>query len=1054
VNTVLTHRASRAQQRLWFVEQLVPGEPVHNIAFDGRYPDRLDADALRAAVTDLVARHESLRTKLEVRDDELCQVVLTPPDEPPVELVDLSSAGDRAYRELCDRVSTEVFDLGVAPLLRVVHVRLSGRVDALIVVLHHAIADAISTDIFMRELTVAYDARLAGSAPTWPALDVQYADFTAWQEEQPSVHQDLEYWQDQLADLSTMDLTHGRPRARQLSQRGGRLALTVDPDTTAALREFVRGERATPFMGLLAAYAAVLARVFGTEDVAIGSTVAGRPLPQVRDVIGMFVDRVVLRLDLSGGPTFRQLVDAARQVVADAHDHGTATFDQVVDAISPEREIGVTPLAQAAINLLSRTAGGPAESRMPRPFAGSVLDTGTVAHDLVIDLVEEPTSYTGIVGYHTDVVANDTATLVRDLFTRFLREALAEPDRPLWTFPVAGTPAVPPAPTGGPALLHEVIAQWARRTPDTPALVWPSGAMTFAELDAAANRLARSLRGVGPEVPVLVAIPRSAELMVAMLGVLKAGGIYVPVDPTAPAAHLSTVIAQSGAQLALVTENAPDLPQVVVQTVDIGPGNDPGAPSAAIRPDNAAYLLFTSGSTGPPKGVLVEHRNVVSYLRGLHRLCPPAASHLTVQPPTFDSSMTGTLGALAGGGTLHIVDDDTARDPQALAAYLATHPVDFIKITPSHLSALLAGGDPDALRPNRAVILGGEAAGPALTARLLRDGWGVIVHYGPTESTIGVCARWLAPGEPAGAPLGTPMPGVGVHVLDRRLQSVPPGCRGELYVGGTQVARGYLGSASATAARFVPDPFTDRPGARLYRTGDLARRQPNGELEFCGRADRQAKIRGFRVEPGAVEAVLDAHPDVRRSAVVALGPEDNRRLVAYVTPSTLDPVRLKDFAAGVLPAHAVPSEVVTLAELPVTRHGKLDFAALPDPSDERPAAVHQEPESRVERVLLECWRHAMPDRRFGVTEQFFDVGGDSILAIHVVAEARRHGLALTLRQLFAQQTIRAIASTVEPVAPVPTTPDGPAVDFPDAGLDEASLARLLAGLDLDEEVAP
>jgi amino acid adenylation domain-containing protein len=999
VNTVLTHRASRAQQRLWFVEQLVPGEPVHNISFESRYADRLDAVVLRAAVADLVARHESLRTSLQVRDNELWQVVWPPPDEPPVTLVDLTGADDveRAYRELCDRVGTAVFDLGTAPLLRMAHVHLGQRSDALVIVLHHAVADAISVEILMRDLTTAYERRLAGRAPDWPEPAVQYADFTAWQDEQatqPSVRHDLDYWREQLADLSTLDLTHGEPRSNEISQRGRRLDVTIDPATATALDEFARAERATPFMGMLAAYAATLGRVFGAEDIAVSSTVTGRPLAEVQQVIGMFVDRVVLRLDLSAGPTFRELVRAARQVVAQAHDHGSVTFDQIVAAVPSERMVGVTPLAQAAINLQPPSGTRPPAGVMPPRTGGSLIDTGTVTHDLSIDLAAEPTPYTGTVRYRPDVVSDAAAERVRELFRRLLRDGLAEPDRPLWTFLVASEtePVEPAAVTDG--LLHELISEWADRTPDAPAVVWAGGSLDFAGLDAAANRLAHTLRerGVGPEVPVLVAVPRSAELLVALLGVLKAGGVYVPVDPAAPAAYLLAVTIQCGASFVLTAAGAEvALPASVVLRVDaVPPAVDPGAPDVAVLPDNAAYLLFTSGCTGQPKGVLVTHRNAVAYVRGLATLGLPAgSSHLLAQAPTFDSSMTAVLGALAGGGALHLVDEDTARDLHALADFLAAHPVDFMKLTPSHLSALLAGGDSRALRPNAAVILSDEPIGSALVTHLLADGWGIIAHYGPTETTVGVSARWLDKGDPA--PIGRPLPGVRAYVLDRWQRPVLPGCRGELYVGGPQVSRGYRGSAAATAGAFVPDPFTDEPGARMYRTGDLVRRLPDGSLVYCGRTDRQVKIRGFRIEPGAVEVALLTHPDVRACAVVAL----DARLVAYVVGDGLDPACLRDFAAGVLPAHAVPAQVVVLAALPMTRHGKLDVAALPDPSCEPTTA----PATPVERALLACWQRTMPRRTFGVTDDFFEAGGDSILAIHVVADARRHDLPLTLAQV-------------------------------------------------------
>ncbi|MFI9387343.1 amino acid adenylation domain-containing protein [Kutzneria sp. NPDC052558] len=1012
---ILAHRASSAQRRLWFVEQLVAGEPVHNIASEGRYADALDASVLRAAVADVVARHESLRTKFEVRDGELCQIVLDPPDEPPVRLVDLTGAPDpdRAYEVLCHEVAVEPFDLAAAPLLRLVHVRLGDRADAMILVFHHLVGDATSAGILMRELTAAYEARSAGVAPDWPELDVQYVDFTAWQEEQAEQPADLAYWREQLADLSTLDLSRGSRRPERVSQRGRRLELTLGSDLAARLRDFARAERATPFMVLLAAYAAALGRVFGAEDVAVGGTVAGRPLPQVQDVVGAFVDRVVLRMDLSAGPGLGELVGQARRVVTEAYDHLGVTFDQVVDALAPEREAGVTPLAQAGINLHPPAVARRGGSVMPRTISGGVIHTGTVAQDLLLDVAEDADGYTVFLSYRTDIVDDEAAEQVRDLFLSVLRAGLADRSRPLWTIPASAVVSVVPASSEGPQLLHEVIGQWAARTPNAVALVGPSKALTFAEFDAAANRLAHALRarGVGPESPVLVAVPRSVELFVAMLGVLKAGGVYVPVDPS------STVVNRCGAKVAVVADSQVNLPGVEVLTVDTGAGADPGAPNVLVQPANAAYLLFTSGSTGQPKGVVVEHRNVVSYLRALVPLFPPGASHLSVQPPTFDSSMTSTLGALANGGTLYVADDDLARDPRALSAFMSAHPVDYVKITPSHLAALLDHG---LTRPERAVILGGETAGPALTARLRADGWGVIIHYGPTETAIGVCAQPLT--APSPAPLGKPLPGNGVYLLDRWLQPVPRGCRGEVYVGGAQVSRGYLGSPAATASAFLPDPFAGQSGARMYRTGDLARERPDGSLEFCGRADRQLKIRGFRIEPGEVEAALQTHPAVSRCVVVGR----DGQLVAYVTPVEMDSALLKDFAAGVLPPHAVPAEIIPLVDIPVTRHGKVDFAALPVPSD--PVVAGDEPVSWAERTLHDCWRQVLPDRVFGVTERFFDVGGDSIRAIRVVAEARRRGLPVTLPKFFKHLTIRAIAQTLDvrrPAAPLGLT--GPTV---------------------------
>jgi non-ribosomal peptide synthetase component F/aryl carrier-like protein len=907
VKEVLTYRASHAQQQMWFIEQLVPDEPVHNISFERRYAGRLDPTTLRAAVTDLVGRHESLRTRLVVRDNTLWQVVHEPPDQPPVEFADLSGAADpaAAYRELCARVGTAVFDLGAAPLLRMVHARLGQDTDGLVVVLHHAIADAISIEIVIRDLTAAYEQRLAGRAPDWPELPVQYADFTAWQEERasdPAVRQDLDHWRAQLADLSTMDLTHGRPRPALLTQRGRRLDFTLEAGVVSALDEFVRTERATAFMGLLAIYAATLGRVFGSADVAVASPVAGRPLPELRDVIGMFVDQVVLRLDLSDGPTFRELVRAARRAVSDAHDHGSVTFDQIVTAVAPERVAGMTPLAQAAINLQPPVPARPPAGAMPRATDASQIDTGTVTHDLLLDLMPAPAPYTGTVRYRADVVDDAAAELVCQVFPRLLRAALAEPDRPMWTFQGLWQEPEPPADadSADSALVHELIERQADTTPHAPAVVWANGSLDFAGLDAAANRVAHALRarGAGQEDPVLVLVPNSVELAVAVFGVLKAGCVYVPVDPAAPAARIAAVIGRCGARLAL-TLAATVLPGAI-ETVVVAavPNPDPGRPAVPVRPDGAACLMFGSGPDGAPRVVQLTHRNLASDVSGLRTVLPAGTSHLLARP---HAAMTPLLCALAGGGALHVADET------ALGAFLATHPVDYLHTTPAHLATLDA-----AARPRRAVVL---PDGPVEEARLSD----AIVLYGQAETGIVGAGphRVMAP-----------MPGVHAVVLDRWGQSAPPGCLGELSIGGPQVARGYLDAPGATAAAFGPDPFAAVPGARRYRTGDLVRLLPDGRLEWCARPS-DGEI------PGVVEA-----------------------------------------------------------------------------------AVREEPATPVEEALLDDWRWLLPKREFGVTDDFFDVGGDSILAIHAVAEARRHGLTLTVRQILDLRTIRALARAVDTQTPV------------------------------------
>jgi non-ribosomal peptide synthetase component F len=793
---------------MWFVEQLVPGEPVHNLSFERRYAGHLDPEIMRAAVADVVVRHESLHTRFVARDSTLWQVIEEPPRVPPVEFTDLSAAADprAAFGELCERAGTEVFDLGRAPLLRIEHVRLDADTDGLVIVVHHAVADAISTEILVRDLTAAYEHRLTGRVPDWPELPVQYADFTAWQEERadsPAAHRDLEHWRTALADLSTLDLTCGRPRPEPLSQRGRMRELTLDDDVVSALEAFVRTERATAFMGLLAAYAATLGRVFGSEDVVVASPVAGRPLPELSDVIGMFVDQVVLRLDLSEGPTFRELVGAARRVVGEAHDHDSVTFDQIVTAVAPERVAGVTPLAQAAINLQPPVPPRPPAGRMPRATDASQIDTGTATHDLLLELVpaRAPEPFTGVLRYRADVVDDAAAELVCTVLPRLLRLGLASPDRPLWTFQDLWPEPAPAAPVAVPdTTLHELL-----------------GTLSHEDPTDSVNRVAHALRarGVGRGDAVLVALPPSPALV---LGVLTAGAVYVPADPAAPTAPLAE---RSGARVTIT-----DLAELRTDAVA-------GPPPVAVGPDDVAFLLFASGSP-----VVVSHRNAVAAAQALLAVLD-------------GPSVTETLGALLAF--------DSAVDGSTLYGCAETGPV----------------------------ALGAE-----------------------------------------------PLPGVRAYVLDEWGAPVPPGCLGELWVGGPQVASGYLGAPGATAAVFGPDPA----GGRRFRTGERVRLLADGRLEFPRGADEPV-------------------------AVTSAGP--------------------------------------------------------------------QEPCTPVEETLLDGWQWLLPSREFGVTDDFFDIGGDSILAIHAVSEARRHGLTLTVRQILDLRTIRALAAALDTAEPAgraaPLGVDGPTV---------------------------
>ncbi len=1034
ITVVLDEPASGAQQRLWFLEQLVPGEPVHHLSAEFEVGDEVDAGLLTAAAADVVGRHEALRTVFRSEAGTLHQVVLSGLASSPVRPVTVAGGG--MTWEACRReLASAPFDLATGPLLLIHPVRFGDRT-RLVIVAHHLVVDGISFEILTRELTTAYAARRSGRAPDFDPLPVQYADFTAWQRSRMTSDEavaDLEFWQKALAGLPILDLTRGRPRPDELSHRGDEIVIPIDATQREALRRLAAARGGTLFMALVTLWSEAVGRWFGSADVPIGTSIAGRPLSEVAGVIGLFVDRVVLRMDTSGRPSFHQMLDRARDVVIGANDHTAVTFEQVVDAIKPDRVLGVTPLHQVGINLvpLSRLADGQ-------------FGNGTVRHDLNLDVLPLAAGLSARLEFRHGVVARSDAEGLADLFARLVTAALADPDQPLRDTPMIAEPgtlvrAGRPADPVDDSLTGLFLAQVAA-VPEAPALVAGGTTMSYRDLAGAALALAGRLRaaGAGAEAPVLLATARRAELIVGMLGILAAGAAYVPVDPAAPERHLRHVTDASGATLAVAPAGVPlPLPdRIRVVDVDATARTSDAIDAPVTDPRQAAYLLFTSGTTGTPKGVVVEHRQVVAYTRAALAAvgAPSGASYLMVQPATFDSCVTQIYGALLTGGVLHLASEDLARDPDGLADYCAENRIDYLKIVPSHLSALLAGGRTE-LRPRRAAIVGGEASTTAFTLGLLRNGWSVVGHYGPTETTVGVLAHALT--EPtldgcATTPLGPPMTGVRAYVLDAEMEPVVPGTVGELYIGGALVARGYAGRPGRTAEVFRPDPF-GRPGDRMYRTGDLVRERPDRTYEFLGRIDRQVKVGGHRIEPGAVEASLERHPGVRQAVTVVRG----GRLVAYYvaaagpagaagtagpgvvsgTGPAPDEAELRTHVARDLPGGSVPSAFVQVEHLPQKSNGKLDADALPDPvvlasrtgAGEQPATAT---ESRLCRVLAEVLDVAA----ISVTDNFFDLGGDSIRAIHVAARARTEGLTVSVRDIFAHQSVRALAAHVDAAA--------------------------------------
>ncbi|MTE22329.1 amino acid adenylation domain-containing protein [Streptomyces sp. TRM43335] len=1048
---------SFAQQRLWFLDRLRPGDPRYNSAVALRFTGSLDHRALSRALATVVERHEALRTTFEEVDGGPVQTV-RPAGPVPLPVRDVAPDARRPTVATDDGAPaleaallaeySRPFDLRTGPLLRALLLRESDTSHVLLLTAHHIVTDGWSMGVLLEELCTAYEALARGAAPDLAPVATQYPDFAVWQREQLSgsrLERDLDHWSEKLSGAVPPELPLDRPRRGEESGAGAVHTFTVPADTVARLRELATERHTTLFTSLVAGCQALLARWSGQGDVTVGSLTPGRPRTDLERAVGFFANTVVLRTPVEAGGSFRDLLTAAADTVNDAFAHGDTPFERLVEAVGATREAGRNPLFDVMVLLHPAPPAAPA----PRGLATSPVTVPRQAatFDLSVEFVPDGERLTGLLEYRTDLFDADTARRMADQLLRLLEGAVAEPDRPLGTLPLLSPREVRrvtvdwnttarPAPA---TTYPEVFQRQAARTPEAIALVAGETRLDYATLNARANRLAHHLiaLGAGPERLVALRLPRTADMIVAALAVWKSGAGYLPIDPELPEERIRFLLRDAEPALVLDEAALREVPW------DRLPAHDPTDADrlAPLRPENTAYVIHTSGSTGRPKGVVVAHRSLTNLLAG-HRegfVAEAGGGPLRVALTasfSFDTSLEGVL-LMADGHRLHLVDETTRLDPAALVEYVVEHRIDFLDLTPSYLRQLLPAGlltDPRH-RP-RVLMLGGEAIGPGLWRELAgRDDVTAYNFYGPTECTVDALACRV---EGAGPPLvGRPLPGVRAYVLDDRLQPVPPGVGGELYLAGEQVARGYLNRPGLTAARFLPDPF-GAPGERMYRTGDLARWTADGRLDYLGRADDQVKVRGHRIEPGEIEAVLLDLPDVAAAAVVAVAdPHGHTRLAAYLVPAAgaARPVasELRAACRRVLPDHMVPSSFTVLDALPLTTSGKLDRRALPAP-DLDAAPREREfvaPRTPDEETLAGIWSEVLGVTRVGVTDNFFELGGDSILSIQAVSRARAAGLHLTSRDVFRHQTVADLAAAASHRAvrtPAPRRPreDGPA----------------------------
>ncbi|MEV7770213.1 amino acid adenylation domain-containing protein [Kitasatospora sp. NPDC086791] len=1051
---------SFAQHRMWVLDRLRPGGVEYLMPLLLRLPGPVDPVALRRALDALVARHEVLRTRYPAVDDEPVLVIDAPG---PIALttVDLGSDGpEQAERRLAELVAEDgrrPFDLAAGHPVRALLATLTGDAYALLLTIHHIASDGWSEDVLLGELGRLYEAFAAGLPDPLGPPAVQYADFAAWQREQLSgdrLAAQLAYWRGALADLTPLALPTDRPRGPVRDAAGSVARFTVPAELVAPLEELGRGRGATPFMVFLAAFQLLLGRSCGQTDVVVGTPVAGREQADAQAMVGLFANTVALRADLAGDPSFLELLGRVRESALGAFTHQETPFERLVDELAPERDPSRNPIFQVVFQLAAHTPAEPGALRAePQP-----VDWHPAKFDLSLALTTTADgSISGELEYATALFDPETIERTVAHYLRLLAGIAADPGRPvsrLDLLPDAERELLASWSGAGrsyPAeeTLPEVFQQWARRTPDALAVTCDGVSLTYAELNARANRLAHRLRALGarPETLVGVRCERGLGLVVALLGVLKSGAGYLPLDPGQPADRLAHILADAGAT-ALVADRSTGEEGVTTLLLDeadqdrpdpalcAGPDPDPD-PAPRATSGNTAYVIHTSGSTGAPKGVPVTHANVLRLLRSCQEDFGfgPEDVWTLFHSYAFDFSVWELWGALLNGGRVVVVPFAVSRSPQDFLDLLVAERVTVLNQTPSAFRGLQEAVELADLRPEalslRTVVFGGEALDVAELGPWF-DRFGdrrpaLVNMYGITETTVHVTHRPVRAEETAGArrsPIGRPLGDLRLHLLDADLTRVPIGVPGQLHVSGPGLARGYLNRPALTAERFLPDPYAGTPGARMYRTGDLARYGADGELEFLGRADSQVKIRGHRIEPGEIEAAIGGLPDVDKSLVIAHRRADEReaRLVAYVAPRagrTLDVAELRAALGRTLPGYMVPAVFVPLEAFPMTANGKIDHRALPAPEAHRALGgpEHVAPRTGTERIVAETWAEVLRLPRVGALDNFFHLGGDSIRAIKVVGALRRRGIDLAVQNLLVHQSVEGLARFADHAAP-------------------------------------
>ncbi|MDU0539810.1 pyoverdine non-ribosomal peptide synthetase PvdD [Pseudomonas aeruginosa] len=1046
-------RLSYAQERQWFLWQLEPESAAYHIPSVLRLRGRLDLDALQRSFDSLVARHETLRTRFRLDGDEAHQEIAASMALP-LDIVALGPLEEGALARQVETTIARPFDLERGPLLRVSLLRLAEDDHVLVLVQHHIVSDGWSMQVMVEELVQLYAAYSRGLEVALPALPIQYADYALWQRswmEAGEKERQLAYWTGLLGgEQPVLELPFDRPRPVRQSHRGAQFILELDIDLSQALRRVAQQEGATAFALLLASFQALLYRYSGQADIRVGVPIANRNRVETERLIGFFVNTQVLKADLDGRMGFDELLAQARQRALEAQAHQDLPFEQLVEALQPERSLSHNPLFQVLFNYQSEARGNGQAFRFDELQMESVqFDSRTAQFDLTLDLTDEEQRFCAVFDYATDLFDASTVERLAGHWRNLLRGIVANPRQRLGELPLLDAPerrqtlsewnpAQRECAVQG--TLQQRFEEQARQRPQAVALILDEQRLSYGELNARANRLAHCLiaRGVGADVPVGLALERSLDMLVGLLAILKAGGAYLPLDPAAPEERLAHILDDSGVRLLLtqghLLEHLPRQAGVEVLAIDglVLDGYAESDPLTTLSADNLAYVIYTSGSTGKPKGTLLTHRNALRLFSATEAWFGFDERDVWTlfHSYAFDFSVWEIFGALLYGGRLVIVPQWVSRSPEDFYRLLCREGVTVLNQTPSAFKQLMAvacSADMATQQPAlRYVIFGGEA----LDLQSLRPWFQrfgdrqpqLVNMYGITETTVHVTYRPVSEADLKGglvSPIGGTIPDLSWYILDRDLNPVPRGAVGELYIGRAGLARGYLRRPGLSATRFVPNPFPGGAGERLYRTGDLARFQADGNIEYIGRIDHQVKVRGFRIELGEIEAALAGLAGVRDAVVLAHDGVGGTQLVGYVVADSAEDAErlresLRESLKRHLPDYMVPAHLMLLERMPLTVNGKLDRQALPQPDASLSQQAYRAPGSELEQRIAAIWAEILGVERVGLDDNFFELGGHSLLATRVISRVRQEQqLDASLKALFERPVLEAFAQGLE-----------------------------------------